>query len=165
MVHADSEHRPRPPAGERSRFVSRSKHPIYRNALNAIQVGVKDFNEGSPPRLSSAVRNLTAGILLLCKEKLRRLSPSDEILIWKQLKPLLDDDGQVVFDKSGETTVDVNDIIDRFKSCKVDVDTKLLKKSPAYETNWSTTMLRTCSRFEALLLMASCSSLNSCQRI
>ncbi|QBG85737.1 hypothetical protein EYR27_20575 [Xanthomonas oryzae] len=25
MVHADSEHRPRPPGGERSRFVSRSK--------------------------------------------------------------------------------------------------------------------------------------------
>ncbi|WP_295842075.1 hypothetical protein [uncultured Xanthomonas sp.] len=104
------------------------EHPIYRNALNAIQVGVEDFNNGSPPRLSSAVRNLTAGILLLCKEKLRRLSPEDEILIWKQILPSLDDDGNVIFEKSGKTTVDVSEIIARFKSCGIDVDANLLHR-------------------------------------
>ena len=103
-----------------------AQHPIYRNALDAIQIGVEDFNEGSPPRLASAVRNLTAGILLLCKEKLRRLSPDDEILIWKQLIPSLDDTGQVVFTASGKTTVDVGEIIARFKSCKIEVDSDLL---------------------------------------
>ncbi|MCC5061190.1 hypothetical protein [Xanthomonas campestris] len=108
-----------------------AEDPIYRNALDAIQVGVEDFNDGSPARLSSAVRNLTAGILLLCKEKLRRLSPDDEILIWKQLKPLLDDDGHVVFGKAGNTTVDVNDILERFKSCKIDVDAQLLRQITA----------------------------------
>ncbi|QBG84308.1 hypothetical protein EYR27_10970 [Xanthomonas oryzae] len=34
MVHADSEHRPRPPGGERSRFVSRSKAERAASGLN-----------------------------------------------------------------------------------------------------------------------------------
>lgn len=105
-----------------------AQHPIYRNALDAIQVGVEDFNEGSPPRLASAVRNLTAGILLLCKEKLRRLSPDDEILIWKQIVPSLDDMGTVVFTRAGKTTVDVGEIIARFNSCKIAVDADLLQR-------------------------------------
>lgn len=108
-----------------------TEHPIYRNALNAIQVGVEDFNQGSPPRLSSAVRNLTAGILLLCKEKLRRLSPDDEILIWKQITPSINDVGSVVLAKSGKNTVDVADIIARFKSCNVDFDSDLLQRITA----------------------------------
>lgn len=102
--------------------------PIYRNAINAIQVGVEDFNEGSPPRLASAIRNLTAGILLLCKEKLRRLSPVDEILIWKHLTPSLDTSGEVVFASKGKTTVDVQDIMLRFKSCGLELDSALLQK-------------------------------------
>lgn len=106
-----------------------AQHPIYRNALNAIQVGVEDFNEGSPPRMASAVRNLTAGILLLCKEKLRRLSPNDEILIWKQVVPSLDDTGTVVFTAgAGKSTVDVGEIIARFNSCKIDLDADLLQR-------------------------------------
>ncbi len=104
------------------------EHPMCRNALNAIQVGVEDFNDGSPARIASAVRNLTSGILLLCKEKLRRLSPEDEILIWKNLKPTLDGDGVVFIEKTGHTTVDVRDIVERFKSCDVECDTKLLQR-------------------------------------
>ena len=104
------------------------EHPIYRNALDAIQVGVEDFNEGSPPRLASAVRNLTAGILLLCKEKLRRLSPEDEILLWKQIVPSLDEIGAVVFTRTGKTTVDVGEIIARLTSCNIEVDRDLLQR-------------------------------------
>jgi hypothetical protein len=95
-----------------------SHHPIHRNALDAITVGVEDFNEGSPPRLASAVRNLTAGILLLCKEKLRRLSPQDGILIWKQMTPSLDESGTLVFPQVGKSTVDVGEIIAWFNACK-----------------------------------------------
>lgn len=105
-----------------------AKHPIYRNALGALQAGVEDFNDGSPRRLASAVRNLTAGILLLCKERLRQLSPSDEILIWKQITPSLDKSGSVVFAPAGKATVDVGEIIARFKSCKIDVDADLLQR-------------------------------------
>ncbi len=46
---------------------------LYRNALNALQVGIEDFNSGKEDRQSSAVCNVTVRILLLCKEKLRRL--------------------------------------------------------------------------------------------
>ena len=105
-----------------------SDHPIYRNALDAIAVGVEDFNEGSPPRLASAVRNLTAGILLLCKEKLRRLSPQDEILIWKQMTPSLNEAGAVVFTQVGKSTVDVSEIIARFKACKLELNGDLLQR-------------------------------------
>ena len=104
------------------------EHPIYRNALNAIQVGVEDFNDGSPPRMASAVRSLTSGLLLLCKEKLRRLSPDDEILIWKNIKPLLDEDGSVYFEKNGRATVDVREILERFNTCGISCDTKLLQR-------------------------------------
>lgn len=104
------------------------QHPIYRNALNAIQVGVEDFNNGSPPRLASAVRSLTSGILLLCKEKLRRLSPDDEVLIWKRLKPVLHDDSSIHFKKKDDVTVDVQDIEDRFKSLGITCDVVTLKR-------------------------------------
>ncbi|WP_266160268.1 hypothetical protein [Dyella silvatica] len=104
------------------------EHPLYRNALNAIQVGVEDFKADSPARIASAVRNLTSGILLLCKEKLRRLSPYDEILIWKNIKPVLKADGSVHFEKAGRTTVDVRDILERFNNCGVECDSKLLQR-------------------------------------
>lgn len=103
------------------------EHPIYRNAINAIQVAVEDFNEGTAQRIASAVRSLTSGILLLCKEKLRRLSPEDGILIWKNIKPALGKDGSVQFEKIGKTTVDVQEIMERFKSFEVRYDAKTLK--------------------------------------
>lgn len=105
-----------------------TNHPLYRNALNALQVGIEDFNTGKPERLSSAVRSLTAGILLLCKEKLRRLSPSDEILVWKKVKPTLDSDGQVIWKGQGQGTVDVQEIVERMKSCDIRSDFKLLHR-------------------------------------
>jgi hypothetical protein len=48
-------------------MITNGEHPIYRNALDAIQVGVEDFNDGGRLRLASAVRSLTAGLLLLCE--------------------------------------------------------------------------------------------------
>ena len=103
-------------------------HPLYRNALNALQVGIEDFNTGKQERLSSAVRNLTAGTLLLCKEKLRRLSPDDEILVWKRHQPAIDDDGNVVWKHVGRTTVDVQEIQERMNACGVICEFKLLRK-------------------------------------
>jgi len=103
-------------------------HQLFKNAVGAIQVGVEDFNEGSPYRLASAIRSLTAGLLLLCKEKLRRLSPQGDILIWKNIKPVLGEDGNVVFKAVGQATVDVQDITERFKSFEIECDFDLLKK-------------------------------------
>lgn len=103
-------------------------HQLFKNAIGAIQVGVEDFNEGSPYRLASAIRSLTSGLLLLCKEKLRRLSSQDDILIWKNIKPVLGADGGVEFKGVGQTTVDVQDIAERFRALEIDCEFELLQK-------------------------------------
>jgi hypothetical protein len=99
---------------------------IYKNAIASIQVGVEDFNHNDERRLASAVRNLHAGILLLCKEKLRRLSPEDNMLLYKQFTPkkTRDKDGKVVaaIMPTGKNTVDFDDIKKRFKEFDVEVD-------------------------------------------
>ncbi len=50
---------------------------LLANAIESIRLGVEDYEDGSHPRLLSALRNIHAGILLLYKEALRRLSPQD----------------------------------------------------------------------------------------
>ena len=69
---------------------------LLSNAVLSIEIGVEDFRSPDPRRLVSAVRNVQAGILLLCKEKLRRLSPpsSDEVLIKARIVPGLDAAGE-----------------------------------------------------------------------
>jgi DNA-directed RNA polymerase subunit M/transcription elongation factor TFIIS len=93
------------------------------NAVESIQVGVEDYLMDDSRRYLSAVRNICAGILLLYKEKLRRLSPShdEEILIKKDIKPSYDNEGNVIFISKGKKTVDVQEIRDRFSNLKVQV--------------------------------------------
>jgi len=51
---------------------------LLKNAVASIQLGVEDFQRNDDlRRLLSAIRNFHAGVLLLCKEVLRRLSPPD----------------------------------------------------------------------------------------
>lgn len=50
---------------------------IKNNAVLSIRLAVEDYKTGDPVRTISALRNITAGILLLYKEKLLRLSPPD----------------------------------------------------------------------------------------
>lgn len=42
---------------------------ILQNAIDSIQVGIEDFEDGDERRNVSAVRNISAGTLLLYKEK------------------------------------------------------------------------------------------------
>jgi len=56
-------------------------HTILDNAVQSIQIGIEDYRSSDPRRLLSAIRNVQAGILLLCKEQLRRLSPPALILV------------------------------------------------------------------------------------
>lgn len=97
---------------------------ILKNAIASIQLGVEDFQSGDERRSLSAVRNLTAGILLLFKEKLRRLSPagSDEVLIKKNIRPIPSAGGGVTFQGEGKKTVDVQEIKERFQSLGVEAD-------------------------------------------
>ena len=95
---------------------------LLKNAIESIQVGVEDYEIGEERRYLSAVRNISAGILLLYKEKLRRLSPPDaeELLIKSSIEPMLDKQGKVIFKGKGKKTVDVQTIRQRFKSLGIE---------------------------------------------
>lgn len=102
---------------------------LKNNAVQSIQIGVEDFESDDPRRVLSAVRNITAGVLLLFKEKLRELSEKDsnEVLLKQKIKPILRD-GIVEFVGSGGKTVDVHHIEERLRSLKVDVDWQRVHK-------------------------------------
>lgn len=103
---------------------------ILDNAVQSIQIGVEDFRSADQRRVLSAIRNITAGILLLFKEKLRELSPidSDEVLIKQRMQPEFDENGNVVFKGEGRKTVDVQQIEDRFLSLNIETDWRRFKR-------------------------------------
>lgn len=97
---------------------------LLENAVRSIRLGVEDYQTDDDDRLIAAARNLHAGILLLFKEKLRRLSPpdSDEVLIKEKIRPILSSDGHLRFTGSGKKTVDVQSIRERFDSLQIKTD-------------------------------------------
>ncbi|WP_143029197.1 hypothetical protein [Rhodoferax sp. OV413] len=97
---------------------------ILKNAIDSIQIGVDDFEDPDERRSASAVRNIFAGLLLLYKEKLCRLSPAHdkELLIRQNILPVQDADENILFKGKGNKTVDVSTIEERFKSLNVNVD-------------------------------------------
>lgn len=99
---------------------------IVQNAIDSIQIGVEDFESDDDRRSVSAVRNIAAGILLLYKEKLCRLSPNDnkELLIKQNIRPVRNEKGEITFEGKGHKTVDVQSIKERFSSLNVKVDWK-----------------------------------------
>lgn len=97
---------------------------LLENAVSSVQIGVEDYCSTDPRRVLSAVRNISAGVLLLFKEKLRRLSPegSDEVLIKQSIRPARGPDDSIQFLGIGAKTVDVQQIKDRFKSLHIRTD-------------------------------------------
>lgn len=97
------------------------------NAAASIRLGVEDFQAAAKDeaRALSAIRNLTAGLLLLFKVKLQALSPpgSKESFLKQSVTPGLDNNGNPIWIGSGSKTVDVHSIIQRLKGlgvCGVD---------------------------------------------
>lgn len=97
---------------------------LLKNAIEAIQVGVEDYKIGRRPRLLASVRNVYAGLLLMYKEALRRLSPqgSNEVLIKAQVQFRKDPSGKIVGVGKGKKTVDVRQIKERFEDLGVNTD-------------------------------------------
>jgi len=110
---------------------------ILTNAVQSIQIGIEDFQSSDSRRVLSAIRNVTAGILLLFKEKLRELSPvgSDEVLIKQRMQPEFDANGNVVFKGDGKKTVDVQQIKERFTSLNISTDWKRFEKVVGIRNN------------------------------
>jgi hypothetical protein len=97
--------------------------PLLSNAIAAIQLGLEDYQSDDEKRNLSAVRNISAGVLLLFKEKLRTLCPSgsDEVLLKERVRPILKN-GTLTFVGHGRKTVDVQQIKERFESLNVVAD-------------------------------------------
>ena len=99
---------------------------LLENAVLSIELGVEDFNTEDERRLLSAIRNLYAGVLLLCKQVLWNASPegSEGSLIYKDLVPEMQGDGSVLMKpkKAHRNTIDRRQIEERFKSLGLDLD-------------------------------------------
>jgi len=98
---------------------------LLRNAIESIQIGIEDSQSDDPRRVISAIRNLYAGVLLLFKEKLLRLSPEDseQVLISEKIVAVRDAKGRIHFKGSRNKktkTVDYFQIKERFKSLGID---------------------------------------------
>lgn len=105
---------------------------LLENAVLSIELGVEDFEADDQRRLLSAIRNLYAGVLLLCKQVLWNESPvgSDGALIYKELVPEKQADGTVLMKpkKAHRNTIDRRLIEERFKSLDLDLDWDRLTK-------------------------------------
>jgi transposase-like protein len=103
---------------------------LLENAIVSIQLGLEDYASEDRRRVLSAARNLYAGVLLLCKEVLRRLSPagSNDILIRTKKKAIKDADGAVRLIGDGNKTIDRAEIEESFKQLQLNVDLSKLRR-------------------------------------
>jgi hypothetical protein len=110
---------------------------ILSNAVEAIQIGLEDFKHDDSRRAHSALRNIFAGILLLFKEKLSRMSPvgSDEVLIKQTIMPTFNEQHEIIFQGKGKKTVDVQQIKDRFKEFDIKVQWKVFEEINTLRNN------------------------------
>lgn len=111
---------------------------IFKNAINAIELGVEDYlmRGTDPRRLLSSVRNLFAGILLLFKSKLAKLSEKDGLSLIKEIiVPEIGADGVLHWVGEGKRTVDLIDIKKRFEHLNIIVDWKSLEELQKYRNN------------------------------
>ena len=103
---------------------------LLKNAIDSIQIGLEDYKSSDKRRVISATRNLYAGVLLLCKEVLRRLSPSgsNDILIRTRNKPVREKNGAIKFVGTGKNTINHQEIETIFKQLQIKVDLSNLKR-------------------------------------
>jgi hypothetical protein len=97
---------------------------LLTDAIASIRVGVTDSRSSEHERLPSAIRSIYAGVLLLYKEALRRLSPpnSGEGRLKTNIFPKLDSRGVVIFEGRGKKAVDVRQIRERFAGVGITTD-------------------------------------------
>jgi hypothetical protein len=102
---------------------------LFENAISSIQIGVEDYFSNDTKRITSCVRNLFSGILLLFKARLLDLSPldSNEVLIKKVIIPKFKN-GQIVFEGKGKQTIDVKEIQERFTSLDIKTNWSIIEK-------------------------------------
>jgi DNA-directed RNA polymerase subunit M/transcription elongation factor TFIIS len=91
--------------------------PLFRNAIESLQLGIEDYGANDPKRALSAVRNSYAGVLLLAKEVLVRATPNADPkeVLGARYEPVPDGLGGIAYDAS-DRTIDFGEIGRRFKT-------------------------------------------------
>lgn len=105
-------------------------NPLLGNAIDSIKIGLEDYKCSDPRRVISATRNLYAGVLLLCKEVLRRLSPagSNDVLIRTTKNAVRNRNGTIHFVGTGRKTINRQEIQRLFEQLRLKVDLSKLKR-------------------------------------
>ncbi len=101
---------------------------LYKNARDAIDMGITDYATGTPTRAASGVRNFYSGVLLLAKYILAAKAPAADIMavIGRHFEPVPGKDGGVELVQKGHRTIDFEEIGARFKKFGIEIDRKAL---------------------------------------
>jgi type I restriction enzyme M protein len=112
-----------------SHYIKPAPGKLLENAIVSIRLGLDDFEMETEERIISSIRNLYAGILLLFKEKLLRLSPdeSEEVLIKSEIVPV-NEGGKIKFKGTGTKTIEFDQIKKRFGKLGVKFDWQRVEK-------------------------------------
>lgn len=109
---------------------------LVKNAIDSIEVGVEDFQSDDARRDLSAVRNVYAGVLLLCKAVLwKRSLSTDGSLMFVRFEPKIAKGGDIEWEVDKRKTVDVADIKSRFKLLGIKLDWKKLDEFGKHRNN------------------------------
>jgi len=102
---------------------------LFENAVASIRMGVEDFRQQNRNRDISAVRNFYAGVLLLAKEALIRVTPNadPQFVIGAKLKPVPDGQGGIELSQVGHSIIDFHQIGERAKDFGIALDYKALR--------------------------------------
>src|SRR5688572_10533551 len=102
---------------------------LFQNAVEAIQLGVEDYQANDPRRAGSATRNFFAGLLLLAKDALVRAAPNanPKIVVAAKLKPIPDGAGGVVIEPDGSKTIELQEIGKRLADFGIAIDDAALR--------------------------------------
>ena len=113
------------------------RNHLYKNARDAIDMGITDYSSNSPSRAASGVRNFYSGTLLLAKYVLAERAPDVGVMsvIGKNFEPVPTGDGDVEFVQLGHRTIDFEEIGRRFKKFGIDIDQKALHDLNRIRTN------------------------------
>jgi|AGTN01.2.fsa_nt_gi hypothetical protein len=103
---------------------------LFQNAVDSLIIGVEDFQQDTPQRSLSAVRNFYSGTLLLVKEVLCRKAPNApmDLVIAAQYCPQLDGTGDIEIVQKGYTTIDFREVGVRLKAFGIPLEKDDLKR-------------------------------------
>lgn len=107
-----------------------TQNSLLGNAKLSIKIGLEDYASKEDGRVISSARNLYAGVLLLCKEVLRRHSPKDSnnVLIMRDKKIIKLKDDKLKIEGVGRRTIGRQEIKKTFDDLQIKIDLTKLQR-------------------------------------